>query len=185
MEASEDLWGFLRKRGVTEENIQKMQRDKIDLMIISEVEDSYLARYIPAYGDRIATRRYCLDKQKVKNDAGPKVSLLEKLQKKMKTASASFGETSQTKCVHSNSSKNALKSTRKIEIGWLHEGRQVRKRTGGGTRILTVSKDSTKEDLLKLAKDLFFPNGESKMGKWEEFVGQLLDNYICYTNLAS
>uniref|UniRef100_A0AAV2KKB6 Uncharacterized protein n=1 Tax=Knipowitschia caucasica TaxID=637954 RepID=A0AAV2KKB6_KNICA len=54
------LWDFLRGRGVSESGIREMQQDKLHIEIISEVEDSYLARYIPAYGDRIATRRFYL-----------------------------------------------------------------------------------------------------------------------------
>ncbi|KAL3859258.1 hypothetical protein ACJMK2_009485 [Sinanodonta woodiana] len=63
--------------------------------------------------------------------------------------------------------RNAKKVKRKIEIGWLlanwngHCSRQVRKKTGGGTRKISIDKHSTKEDILKIAKDLFFPNGKS------------------------
>lgn len=71
--------------------------------------------------------------------------------------------------------RNATKSSRKIELGWIHEGKQVRKRCGGGTRILDISKDSTKKDLMSHAKELFFPHGESKKGKWEEFTHSIYD----------
>ncbi|KAF1387167.1 hypothetical protein PFLUV_G00102540 [Perca fluviatilis] len=83
------LWDFLRKRGVAEQNINQMQQDKIDTSLIREIEDAYLARYIPVYGDRIATRRYCLDKQKREEDNSSKMSLLEKLRKRMRTSTAS------------------------------------------------------------------------------------------------
>ncbi len=36
--------------------------------------------------------------------------------------------------------KWAEKKTRKVEVGWIHEGKQVRKRKGGGTRTLDVPK---------------------------------------------
>ncbi|MEQ2180064.1 hypothetical protein GOODEAATRI_031814, partial [Goodea atripinnis] len=45
----------------------------IDTSVIGEIEDVYLARYIPVYGDRIATRRYCLDKQKRQEDKNPRM----------------------------------------------------------------------------------------------------------------
>ncbi|CAL9685426.1 unnamed protein product [Knipowitschia caucasica] len=166
------LWDFLRGRGVSESGIREMQQDKLHIEIISEVEDSYLARYIPAYGDRIATRRFCMEKKSPKIKDAKKMSILHRLQKKMKTASGSCGEPSTT---NPNTRKNAVKTTRKIEFGWLHEGKQIRKRSGGGTRLLSVSKDSTKEDLLKTGKDLFFQNGESQMGKWEEFYASIED----------
>ncbi|XP_039663394.1 uncharacterized protein LOC120563341 [Perca fluviatilis] len=174
------LWDFLRKRGVAEQNINQMQQDKIDTSLIREIEDAYLARYIPVYGDRIATRRYCLDKQKREEDNSSKMSLLEKLRKRMRTSTASHSEDSgqepwTARKVRANPSKNALKTSRKIELGWIHEGKQVRKRSGGGTRVLDVNKDSSKKDLMSHAKELFFPHGESKKGKWEDFMHNIYD----------
>ena len=46
----------------------------------------------------------------------------------------------------------------------------MRKRSGGGTRVLEVSKNETKTDILSHAKELFFPGGESTKGKWEDFL---------------
>ena len=51
----------------------------------------------------------------------------------------------------------------------------MRKRSGGGTRILEVSKNSTKADILSHAKELFFPDGESAKGKWEDFLHDIYD----------
>lgn len=67
------------------------------------------------------------------------------------------------------SNKRAWKATRKIELGWIHDNKQVRKRSGGGTRVLDINKNATKTEILSLAKNLFFPNEKSTMGKWEEF----------------
>jgi hypothetical protein len=70
--------------------------------------------------------------------------------------------------LHSNA--NASKSTRRIEIGWMHKEEagsgysQVRARNGGGTRKLTVFKTETKKELLDKGKALFFPNGNSSKG---------------------
>ncbi|XP_030277557.1 uncharacterized protein LOC115584345 isoform X3 [Sparus aurata] len=176
------LWDFLRKRGVAEENIDRMQQDKIDSSLVREIEDAYLARYIPVYGDRIALRRYCLDKEKQKDNSS-RMSLLEKLRKKLKTATAGQDEESEqepwpaksAKKPSRDRSKNAVKSSRKIELGWIHEGKQMRKRSGGGTRVLEVSKNSTKTDILSHAKELFFPGGESTKGKWEDFLHDIYD----------
>ncbi|XP_070397922.1 uncharacterized protein [Nothobranchius furzeri] len=57
----------------------------------------------------------------------------------------------------------------------VHEGKQVRKRRGGGTRTFDVPKDSKKADLLQYAKDLFFPNGKSRFGRWDVFRCDVLD----------
>lgn len=71
-------------------------------------------------------------------------------------------------------SKNA-KSSRKIEFGWIHEGKYMRNCCGGGTKVLEVSKDSTRKDLVSHARTLFFPNGKSKKGKWEHFQHNIFD----------
>ena len=35
----------------------------------------------------------------------------------------------------------AAKPNRKIELGWIHHGKQVRQKSGGGTQTLTVPKN--------------------------------------------
>lgn len=67
------------------------------------------------------------------------------------------------------SNKRAWKTTRKMELGWIHDNRQVRKRRGGGTGVLDINKSATKTEILSQAKKLFLPNEKSTMGKWEEF----------------
>ena len=69
----------------------------------------------------------------------------------------------------------AEKKTRKVELGWIHEGKQVRRRRGGGTRSLNVPKESKKDDILQYAKDLFFPNGQSKIRRCEILSHDMLD----------
>ncbi|XP_078332256.1 uncharacterized protein LOC144625415 [Crassostrea virginica] len=75
--------------------------------------------------------------------------------------------------------RNAVKNTRYIELGWIHQThlrtKQVRSRTGGGTRKICLRKDSTKHDILQEALRLFFPNGESPKGKVNEFQTDLWD----------
>lgn len=75
--------------------------------------------------------------------------------------------------------KNAFKDRRYIELGWIHKthlrAKQVRSRTGGGTRKVCIKKDSTKQDILQEAIKLFFTNGESPKGKVSEFDIDLWD----------
>lgn len=71
--------------------------------------------------------------------------------------------------------KMAAKTTRKIEIGWFHDGKQVRKCSGGGTRTIVISKHAKKSDILSQAKELFFPRGVSKKGPWETFSHYVFD----------
>ncbi|KAL7401028.1 hypothetical protein ABVT39_021651 [Epinephelus coioides] len=176
------LWIFLQNRGVPEENIQKMQQDHIDSSVIGDIDDATMAAYIPAYGDRIATRRFCLEKQRRGGDDTKRQSLFEKLKKKMGTMSNKGidqgfeGENPvQPTKMHLKTNKRACKMTRKIELGWIHDNKQVRKRSGGGTRVLDINKKATKSEILSHAKKLFFPNEMSMKGKWEEFSHDIVD----------
>lgn len=70
------------------------------------------------------------------------------------------------------------KTSRKIEIGWLHFGRdkyhQVRTSNGGGTRHATLEKTTTVAQILEMGKDLFFPDGQSTKGQADEFTSVIL-----------
>ena len=76
---------------------------------------------------------------------------------------------------------NAMKATRAIELGWLNFDtsvgvyKQVRFRTGGGTRSLSVDKATPSTELLNLATSLFFPGGKSRLGRIEDFDCDLCD----------
>ncbi|XP_077384032.1 RWD domain-containing protein 1 isoform X1 [Festucalex cinctus] len=60
----EALYTFLGSRNIPEENISKLRDDKIDVSIIELMDDRTLAVYIPAYGDRIAARKFCSEYQR-------------------------------------------------------------------------------------------------------------------------
>ncbi|KAK7886539.1 hypothetical protein WMY93_026160 [Mugilogobius chulae] len=55
------LSSFLRQRGVPEECLTRMQEDRVDATVIHLMDDASLAVYVPAYGDRLAVRRFCLE----------------------------------------------------------------------------------------------------------------------------
>lgn len=71
--------------------------------------------------------------------------------------------------------RNASKPERVVEVGWIHEGRVLRKISGGGTRKVTISKSSGKHDLIEEGKRLFFPKGVSKKGDLDQFNTDILD----------
>ncbi|KAK7138439.1 hypothetical protein R3I94_010191 [Phoxinus phoxinus] len=182
------LWMFLQSRGIPEENIQKMQQDHIDSSVVGEIDDATMTAYIPAYGDRIATRRFCMEKQTKGGDDLKRHSLFEKLRRKMGTLTSNkdtdqdFQEehSMQPTKIHLRNNKRAVKMTRKIELGWIHDKKQVRKRNGGGTRVLDISKKATKTEILSQAKKLFFPNEKSRKGMWEEFSHNIVDFQEAY-----
>ncbi|KAM7406958.1 hypothetical protein PAMA_002929 [Pampus argenteus] len=122
--------GGVVQRGVPEESIQKMQQDHIDSSVIEEIDDATMASYIPAYGDRIATRRFCMEKQRRGGDDTKRLSLFKKLFLKMGTMSNKDSDqgfegenTVQPTNMRLKSNKRAWKTTRKIELGWIHDDR--------------------------------------------------------------
>lgn len=62
--ANSPVFQFLRQRGVAEESLTRMLEDRIDATVISQMDDTRLAVYLPAYGDRLAARRFCLETEK-------------------------------------------------------------------------------------------------------------------------
>ena len=114
---------------------------------------------------------------------GPKrLSVLEKLKRKMCTKSNkdSLQDSEEPTKMHLRNNKRASKVTRKVELGWINNKKQVRKRNGGGTRYLDIYKTATKKDLLSHAKRLFFPNEKSRNRKWEEFSHDIVDFQEAY-----
>lgn len=160
---------------------------QIDSSTVLLIEDTSLEKYLPALGDRVALRSYC-DNHAEKTSSDSKIVpsrknvLLEKLRKKMKLKpSLTATEDSSDDDKHSQcndrklGNKHAAKSTRKIEFGWIHNGKQVRARGGGGTRRISVSKNIDCDGLLKIGKDLFFPDGQSKKGNENQFTFEIWD----------
>lgn len=52
---------------------------------------------------------------------------------------------------------------------------QVRKKGGGGTRNITMLKESNKKDIMDAAIKIFFPNGQSTKGSICDFQTDLFD----------
>ncbi|KAL3864129.1 hypothetical protein ACJMK2_005835 [Sinanodonta woodiana] len=50
---------------------------------------------------------------------------------------------------------NAFKENRKVEFGWINDGKQLMTATGGGTRKIELPRNSRKEEVLDEAKTLF------------------------------
>ena len=63
----------------------------------------------------------------------------------------------------------------KVTLAWMNfshkERRYIMLRTqkGGGTRNVELLRSSSYEDVLRIMKDKFFPNGKSPMGKMSKF----------------
>ncbi|MES9884710.1 MAG: hypothetical protein ABW185_28020 [Sedimenticola sp.] len=76
---------------------------------------------------------------------------------------------------HRHGNKHAKRSSRKLELGWWNQDlrtrlhKQVRTTNGGGTRHLKVDKAVTMEECLSTALSIFFPSGQNKIGRVEDF----------------
>ena len=68
------------------------------------------------------------------------------------SASDQSGQQLGTKAKKLKGNKNASKEVRKIEFGWFHNGNNIKKNGGGGTRDATMAKSSKPHELLNVAK---------------------------------
>uniref|UniRef100_A0A096MDM0 HECT domain-containing protein n=1 Tax=Poecilia formosa TaxID=48698 RepID=A0A096MDM0_POEFO len=156
----EDLEAFLQSRHVMEEDINRMKADKIDRSVISVMKDEEFARYVPSYGDRLAVMSFC--RQRKRHVEVPQ-----------QTTVRNSGLMARPK------NNNAVKSKRRVEVGWLHfqsgDFHQVRSKFGGGTRHLALEKNTTVSEVMTIAKELFFPCGLSSKGSIMDFTLSMCD----------
>lgn len=121
--------------------------------------DTELSTYLPIHGDRLRLRQLLKSEHGVKKKKLLQI-LQEKLDKAKSKSKREILEEEEMRRQYGN--KNAFKDRRYIELGWIHKthlrAKQVRSRTGGGTRKVCIKKDSTKQDILQEAIKLFFPN---------------------------
>lgn len=154
--------------------------------------DSDLSEYIPCYGDRVAVKEMCHSKSSDGNRT-KKEKLLDNLRAKIATAASKrkrgqlSGSENDNLAVNLKNAgnQNAVKCDRRVEVGWVtleaecdageQRFKQVRSRTGGGTRHIRVKRNTNMAELLVFATDLFFPDGISVRGKADSFQFSLLD----------
>lgn len=121
-----------------------------------------LAQFL-CLGDRMDLLKFCTDKKPVfgeSQSSKKKKRHYDSIRKKMMLAIGKPNDRDGTHKMIVN--QNAKKETRTVEIGWYHEGVNVRGCLGGGTRKMTVMKTYTANDLLEEAKRLYFPDGISR-----------------------
>ncbi|KAL3890224.1 hypothetical protein ACJMK2_002515 [Sinanodonta woodiana] len=173
---------FLRHRKISEDIITRMKEDGIDVTVISMMDVEQLQKYLPRYGDCLATIAYAKQQRTLEDTASScsdrKRSLRDRLLEKLRAA----GNRTEhfRRAVPQAGNINAKKILRKVEIGWLNTygingQKQVRSTYGGGTRAVQVHIDATVSDILSTGKELFFPSGISKKGKVDDFDFYLAD----------
>lgn len=178
----EDLWDLVKNRGVPMEAFDERRKDHTYSSVIGRFDDCATAAYVPAYGERTGTKCFWLDKQRGGRNDQRRLSLFEKLREKTRPNGNQVNRyltdeenSLQTTKWYLKNNKRASKMTRKVELGWIHERRQVRKRGGGGTTVLDISKKATKTDILSHARKLFFPDDRSSRGTWDDFSHDVVD----------
>lgn len=137
-----------------------------------------LAKYIVRYGDRLAVRAFF--RQRLAACETTKSTALQRLRDKIqKRGSTSANDGGLLSKLSGIGNKHASKETRRLEIGWInfHKGEfhQVRTRHGGGTRHVTVKKNTSVEELMRIGKDLFFPKGVSSKGPAASYTFEMRD----------
>lgn len=147
------------------------------------MSDDDLSEYIPTYGDRIAVKDYCRRKTAV---ADKKSTLLARMREKLAQGQRDMRNNDEGACSAKrpaqcrSGNSYAAKSERRIELSLLHVGpgneiRQVRSKTGGGTRHMTVSKTMKMTELAQMGINLYFPNGQSPRGRANDFFISIKD----------
>ncbi|KAJ8007783.1 hypothetical protein DPEC_G00097780 [Dallia pectoralis] len=80
---------------------------------------------------------------------------------------------------HSDTQTKKLKTTRNVEIGWIHSdshiAKQVRAKQGGGTRKIQLEVNAGLKEILQEGKKLFFPDGISPKGPESDFEFEVWD----------
>jgi len=145
------------------------------------MRDDQLVEYLPTVGDRVTVRAF-IDKTNANslNVASSALSpLMARLRNKIaernkKKCSYSAQTDENERCKKLLGNANARRDVRRVELGWQHNDghtfKQVRAQNGGGVRHLKeICKSTCTEELLATGLPLFFPNGENKKGKLEDF----------------
>ncbi|XP_041861569.1 uncharacterized protein LOC121652708 isoform X2 [Melanotaenia boesemani] len=165
---------FLQEqRKLNDTLIAKLIDEKIDCYAVNDMTDEQLMKYVPKIGDRMAIRQYCRREVAVLEGttsvSKATASLMSKLNDR-RNARRSARDFRGEKLA---GNLNALKPERAFQMGLFEEdnGRciQIKERRGGGTRHLKAPKSTTMAELIETGKDLFFPNGKSRLGNVSEF----------------
>lgn len=151
---------------------------------VSHLSDDQLREMGLRYGDVIALRIFVRTRQLHGESAASepsasssseqrRSSLLRRLQDRL-------GEqrSKRSKMVQN---KNAKRSQRRVELGWLHYDQnshryvQVRPCKGGGIRHISVATSTTPAEILRIGQRLYFPDGVSSKGPIDTFQTKLVD----------
>lgn len=134
-------------------------------------EEEYKNVGVHHFGDRVAIKAFATSKNGAEissEDSCASSTSVESLLDRVKTRlGGAFGKTAKSskKLLLLSGNKYAQKEQRRLDIGWLMKDKngtkQVRTKTGGGSRSVTFNVRDTMQDVMAKAVELFFPNGQS------------------------
>lgn len=135
------------------------------------MRDSDLAKYIPKSGDRIAMVAFCRQSHTASGSTASssrRAHILTRLRQRLSTATP---VASPIRIPTWFGNRNAARKQRRVNLGWMDfdfnkkRYKQVKAINGGGTRHVSFDKNMTAGEILSIAQDTFFPDGESKNKK--------------------
>ena len=158
---------------------------QIDMAVVSIMSDEELVIYLPHYGDRIAVRNFC---HRQLQTPDRKNALLQRLRTKLEAhAEGAHKDEEKSSQTRHAGNRYAEKKKRRIELSLLRKSgdsnlKQVRTKTGGGTRHLTLDKETNMSELLSMAIDVHFADDKSPLGCKSMYTFELLDYRMNETN---
>ncbi|KAL3882539.1 hypothetical protein ACJMK2_028875 [Sinanodonta woodiana] len=148
---------FMRHRKISEDIITRMKEDGIDATVISMMDVEQLQKYLPRYGDCLATIAYAKQQRTLADTASSFTK--GNIKEHFRRAALQAGN------------RNAKQILRKVEIGWLNTygisgQKQVISTYGGRTRAVQVQIDATVSDILSTGKELLSQWNIKERKRW-------------------
>ena len=155
----------------------------MDVSAIMNADDELLKNMgLIEAGDRLSVRGFCSSTSqsgKDEDSTSKKRRLLEAFWATKKGRKGLPSKKCSQRSQPAHTGNPEKEKTKKVQLGWKHFKEEedvyvlVPLAKGGGSRQVELSLSTTKWDLLKTCKALFFPNGDSFFGKEEEMAFDL------------
>ncbi|KAL7377198.1 hypothetical protein ABVT39_023665 [Epinephelus coioides] len=180
----------INSRGGTEKIMVRYGRHGlIDVSVIPLMGESDLAQYLPSYGDWVAVVAFCRKRDKDSR----KEAIINRIKGRFLGGSqeAAPSTSTGTRGTPWQGNKNGEKKQRRLELGWVdydsgeQRFKQVRAVKGGGTRSLTIERNTTVDEISVLAESIFFLNGSSIRKKLSDYRTKVRNFAQCQINSSS
>ena len=142
----------------------------MDALAISNASDELLKEMgLSKAGDRLSLKGFCArhkdeGSSQLEGSKNRKRALLEAFLSRKKESKKPNSKSKSSYSLIRESQKQKMK---KVQLGWKHFKEQEQAYTlvplikGGGSRVVEMAVSSSKMDIFKTCKDLFFPGGNS------------------------